>query len=149
MSSSWSETLRNEDGAWFQRCWSNAKNYPALVQVEIDGLIGSGLPPAAPLASTYQIKDTWVNPSYRNRGRCWLWDDERTEHLSFNYVCTEKRYNGHYFNKLFSCWGGRTAKACVCQHCHTGVSGRRQLRQMQLVETEPLLKLEGGILTVD
>lgn len=39
----------------------------------------------------------------------------------------------------------------MCQCCHTVVSDKRQLRQMQLalVETELLLKLEGGILSVD
>lgn len=134
-------TLRNEDGAWFQRRWNNAKICPPLVQVEINDLIGSGLPPSGPLASTYHIKETWVNALYRNPGRCWLQDDEK----ELSIMCTEKQYNGHYFNKLFSCWGGSVAKACMCQRCHTVVSDRRQLRQMQLapVETEPLLKLEG------
>lgn len=143
---------RNEDGAWFQRRWNNAKICPSLVQVEINDLIGSRVPPPALLASTYHIKETWVKGIVQE---LWLvltlgwW--ERTEHLSFNYTCTEKQYNGHYFNKLFSRWGVRVAKACMCQCCHTVVSDRQQLRQMQLVpvETELLLKLEGGILSVD
>lgn len=140
-------TWSNEGGAWFQRHW-----YDTKMQVEINDLIGSGSPPPAPLASTYHIKETWDNALYRSPGQHWLWDDEKELtifHLSA--YALNAQYNIHYFNKPFSCWGGRVAKACMCHRCHTTVSDRQQLRQMQPapVETEPLLKLEGGILSVD
>lgn len=121
------------------------------MQVKINDLIGSGSPPPAPLASTYHIKETWDNALYRNPGQCWLWDDEKE--LSIFHLSTRAvnaQCNMHYFNERFFCWEGRVAKACMCHHCHTIVSDRQQLRQMQPapVETEALLKLEGGILLI-